>query len=81
MTLDTHRQELIDYLASFGLDANKILADGWTDTTYEEFTDEPDHPGWQITVTKPWPEGLDVNRVDSLHQQAWARETWRTDES
>ena len=77
MTLDTHRQELIDYLASFGLDANKILADGWTDTTYEEFTGQFDHNGWRITATKRWPEGLDVNEVVRLDQQARARETWR----
>lgn len=81
MALNAARQELIDYLASFGLDAHKITADGWTDTTYEELTDRLDINGQRCTVTKPWPEGLDVNKVAKLGRAAARREPWRTDES
>lgn len=73
MAENEYRVRLLDYLAEFGLDGNEIAADRFTDETYELFTGYVTS-GRVVTVTRNWPEGINVEKIRTLLTLAYARD-------
>lgn len=61
---DFYRQKMLDYIASFGLDANEISDESDEDGFYLK------RPGADPTVKHPWPEGFRYPWVRAL-QELW----------
>jgi len=61
-----YRQKMLDYVASFGLDAHEISDESDEEGFYLN------RPGANREVKHPWPEGFDYKWLRTL-QDVWRR--------